>query len=99
VISCLSLGGPYEKLIPMQPSPKAETSKLLFPSLRFCISTRSEPFLCLQVRVCGRRNGIPILPINCLFLLGTGRTAHRKVILSQRRERRYCEESHKRIAR
>src|SRR6266478_3977374 len=37
VISCLSLGGPYEKLIPMQPSPMAETSRLLFPSLRFCI--------------------------------------------------------------
>src|ERR1022692_2939111 len=37
VISCLSLGGPYEKLIPMQPSPSAETSKPLFPSLRFCI--------------------------------------------------------------
>src|ERR1022692_3652181 len=37
VISCLSLGGPYEKLIPMQPSPRAETSRPLFPSLRFCI--------------------------------------------------------------
>ena len=30
-------GGPYEKLIPMQPKPMAETSKLLFPSFRFCI--------------------------------------------------------------
>src|SRR6476660_4204759 len=37
IISCLSLAGPYPKLIPMQPSPRAETSRLLFPSLRFCI--------------------------------------------------------------
>src|SRR3981189_3423779 len=37
IISCLSLGGPYDQLIPMQPSPMAETSRLLFPSLRFCI--------------------------------------------------------------
>ena len=29
--------GPYPPLIPMQPSPMAETSRLLFPSLRFCI--------------------------------------------------------------
>src|SRR6185369_6485906 len=37
IISCLSLGGPYEKLIPMQPSPSAETSRPLFPNFRFCI--------------------------------------------------------------
>src|SRR6476660_2534441 len=37
IISCLSLGGPYMTLIPMQPSPRAETSRLLFPSLRFCM--------------------------------------------------------------
>src|SRR5271157_3150983 len=42
VISVLSLGGPYEKLIPMQPSPMADTSRLLFPSLRFCISSPSK---------------------------------------------------------
>jgi hypothetical protein len=28
IISCLSLGGPWEKLIPMQPSPRAETSRV-----------------------------------------------------------------------
>src|ERR1700680_5042660 len=37
IISCLSLAGPYITLIPMQPRPRADTSKLLFPSLRFCI--------------------------------------------------------------
>jgi len=37
VISFLSFAGPYDQLIPMQPKPMAETSKLLFPSLRFCI--------------------------------------------------------------
>jgi hypothetical protein len=34
--SCLSMGEPYAELIPMQPSPMADTSRLLFPSLRFC---------------------------------------------------------------
>src|SRR4249919_3984263 len=37
IISCLSFGGPYPKLIPMQPSPIADTSNPLFPSLRFFI--------------------------------------------------------------
>src|SRR6266513_2732377 len=37
IISRLFFGGPYPKLIPMQPSPIAETSKPLFPSSRFCI--------------------------------------------------------------
>src|SRR5438105_2247093 len=37
IISFLSAGGPRPKLMPMQPSPSAETSRLLFPSLRFCI--------------------------------------------------------------
>src|SRR5215469_14992186 len=37
IICRLSLGGPYPKLIPMQPSPTAETSRLVLPSLRFCI--------------------------------------------------------------
>src|SRR5436309_5416328 len=34
---CLSTAGPRPKLSPMQPRPRAETSRLLFPSLRFCI--------------------------------------------------------------
>src|SRR5271169_2415626 len=42
VISCVSLGGPYEKLIPMQPNPRADTSRLLFPSLRFFIGFSLE---------------------------------------------------------
>jgi hypothetical protein len=43
---------------PMQPSPMAETSKLLFPSLRFCIfeilslSSRSESSHALQTQYC-----------------------------------------------
>src|SRR6266478_3556297 len=42
IISFLSAGGPRPKLIPMQPNPRAETSKLLFPSLRFCIVSPSR---------------------------------------------------------
>src|SRR6266403_26423 len=38
-----STGGPKPKLRPMQPRPRAETSKLLFPSLRFCIVSPSDP--------------------------------------------------------
>ena len=34
-------GGPYPKLIPMQPKPSADTSSPLVPNLRFCI-----PCLC-----------------------------------------------------
>src|SRR2546426_519584 len=37
IISCLSPAGPYPKLMLMQPRPMAETSKLLFPSVRFFI--------------------------------------------------------------
>ena len=33
-----SPAGPYPKLMPMQPSPSAETSRPLLPSLRFCIA-------------------------------------------------------------
>src|SRR5215467_11443689 len=33
---CLSTAGPSPKLSPMQPRPIADTSRLLFPSLRFC---------------------------------------------------------------
>src|SRR6202158_1533226 len=38
IISFLSAGGPKPKLSPMQPRPMADTSRLLFPSLRFCIA-------------------------------------------------------------
>src|SRR5438067_7188866 len=38
----LSTAGPKPKLSPMQPSPIAETSKLLFPSLRFCMISPSD---------------------------------------------------------
>ena len=34
--ACLSTGGPYAWLSPMQPNPMAETSRPLFPSVRFC---------------------------------------------------------------
>jgi hypothetical protein len=37
IIACLPAGGPKPKLIPMQPRPMAETSRLLLPGLRFCI--------------------------------------------------------------
>src|SRR6266852_3571387 len=56
------------KLIPMQPSPIADTSRLLFPSLRFCIVSPSGCFSHLQTRVERRGTGILILPIHCLFL-------------------------------
>src|SRR5512132_3054348 len=34
---CRSTAGPRPELMPMQPSPIAETSRLLWPSIRFCI--------------------------------------------------------------
>ena len=37
IISVRSAGGPYEALIPIQPSPSADTSKPLLPSLRVSI--------------------------------------------------------------
>src|ERR1700736_3066039 len=40
--SFLSTAGPKPKLSPMQPSPSAETSQVLFPSLRFCIGSPSK---------------------------------------------------------
>src|SRR5260370_30811897 len=52
----------------MQPSPIADTSRLLFPSLRFCIVSPSACFSHLQTKVEGRGTGILILPIHCLFL-------------------------------
>src|SRR5437867_848861 len=53
----------------MQPSPRAETSRPLFPSLRFCIVfLLRDRFSHLQVRVECPRSGILILPISCLFL-------------------------------
>src|ERR1022692_3563131 len=69
VISCLSLGGPYEKLIPMQPTPG-----LKLPGCSFLIC--ASPLLLLwncfphrQVRLKLHGSGISILPIYCLFLL------------------------------
>src|SRR6185436_17427305 len=38
IISCLSAGGPYPELMDMQPSPSADTSRLLLPSFRFCMA-------------------------------------------------------------
>jgi hypothetical protein len=52
----------------MQPSQIAETSKLLFPSLRFCIVSPFEPFSHPEIRIKRRASGSPILPIYCLFL-------------------------------
>src|SRR6266404_5460516 len=66
IISCLSLGGPYITLIPMQPRPRAETSKLLIPSLRFCIVSPCSKF---QGRAERCEGDILILPSYCLFLL------------------------------
>src|SRR5215469_11292266 len=39
---CFSTAGPRPKLSPMQPSPIADTSRLLFPSLRLCITSPSQ---------------------------------------------------------
>ncbi|MCI0696082.1 winged helix DNA-binding domain-containing protein [candidate division KSB1 bacterium] len=36
--------------IPMQPNSRAETSKLLFPSLRFCLVS---PLLCALIKLIG----------------------------------------------
>src|SRR6266568_902624 len=36
-------------LIPMQPSPTAETSRLLFPSLRFCIVSPSSVWIAVSM--------------------------------------------------
>src|SRR5712692_4298467 len=51
----------------MQPRPRAETSKLLFPSLRFCICV-SFGFSLPEVRSKRRGSGSLILPSSCLFL-------------------------------
>src|SRR5437773_5647552 len=51
----------------MQPRPRAETSKLLFPSLRFCICV-SFGFSHPEVRSKRRGSGSLILPSCCLFL-------------------------------
>ncbi len=53
----------------MQPSPIADTSRLLFPSLRFCIvSPFGVRFPHLKAKAERRGTGILILPIHCLFL-------------------------------
>src|SRR4029453_16396859 len=36
---CRSVAGPRPELMPMQPSPIAETSRFLLPSFRFCIAS------------------------------------------------------------
>ena len=51
-----------------EPSPIADTSRLLSPGLRFCIVSPSECFSHLQAKVERRGTGILILPIHCLFL-------------------------------
>src|SRR5258708_24280173 len=57
------------RLIPMQPSLIADTSRLLFPSLRFCIvSPFGVRFPHLKAKAERRGTGILILPIHCLFL-------------------------------
>src|SRR5579862_3520381 len=53
----------------MQPNPRAETSRLLFPNMRFCIVFPRNRFSYLHVRIMRHRSGIVILPIYCLFLL------------------------------
>src|SRR5271170_3914234 len=52
----------------MQPSPKAETSKPLFPSFRFCIASPLESFPHAKIKINPSASGSPILPIYCLFL-------------------------------
>src|SRR6266478_4935831 len=56
------------RLIPMQPSPIADTSRLLFPSLRFCIVSPSGRLSHLEATAERLGTGILILPIPCLFL-------------------------------
>src|ERR1700722_6276330 len=41
-ISCLSPAGPYAKLMPMQPSPSADTSRPVVPRVRFCMCRASN---------------------------------------------------------
>src|SRR6476660_6365165 len=54
----------------MQPRPRADTSRLLFPSLRFCIfGSFLAGFSAFEIRIRRCGNGSPILPIYCLFLL------------------------------
>src|SRR5580692_10709257 len=55
--------------MPMQPRPRAETSRLLFPSLRFCTVSPSNRFSPSEIRFKRRRGGSLILPIYCPFLL------------------------------
>jgi hypothetical protein len=53
----------------MQPSPMAETSRLLFPSLRVCIAIILRTLLCCSKDTeCRLGRAFPILPILCLIL-------------------------------
>ncbi len=47
----------------MQPKPRADTSRPLFPNDRFCIQ-----FPCFESNDKRRLGGIPILPNDCLIL-------------------------------
>src|SRR5215472_604654 len=60
IISCLSFAGPYDQLIPMQPRPRAETSRSLFPSVRFFIVLISACFSSAPKRVASARSGLSI---------------------------------------
>src|SRR5467141_1125056 len=53
----------------MQPSPRDETPKPLFPSLRVSMVASLNRFSVSEVRIKRHRSGSPILPIYCLFLL------------------------------
>src|SRR5580658_7569910 len=64
IISGLSFGGPKEKLIPIHPRPRADTSRLLFPSLRFSIVAPLKLRRYPIVWMLGRR-----VPLRSLLLL------------------------------
>src|SRR2546421_12217786 len=49
IISCLSGSGLSSWLILMQPSPRAETSRFLFPNVRFCMCVVSCLFFAFQI--------------------------------------------------
>ena len=66
---CATDSVPKLELIPRQPSPIADTSRLPFPSLGFCIVSPSRFFFLIskaKVKRCG--TCILILPIRCRFI-------------------------------
>src|SRR6185503_320097 len=73
IMSFLSFGGPYPKLMPMQPSPMADTSNPLFPSFRFFILWRVRYLL-------GRNHHFNRFPIvHCTVTIRNGVKADRSV--------------------